>query len=411
MRFAQGGNPIRSKAANQSAILQMIYHHGPIKRPVIADTLGLTRPTITTTVKSMIEKGIVTEITSPQHLPSNEGTPLGRRAYPVDIVPESNYFIGAEMRGIHRAVCITDFRGHVVYSNEDNTKCHDYARSIELTGQLIQDAFQNGGIPKEKIAGIGLCVPGLVDNDSGYLEIHPGYNWKNKNLRHDISQYIDYDGPITVSNNAYARAQSAQLFWHDRPIGDTFAYLFIATGIACPMILNDSSAYGSVVGLGEIGHVVRNPNGPLCACGNRGCLEAYASDRAILTSCQNLLQHGRAPTLAALCTTKNITMEHVLQAQAAEDEAVCEIVNRAICQLGIVIANACNFACPQTLFIEGALFNEQANRKTFLKIVEKNRYGATRSHTDIVFFLPNSLSGAIGAAAVSIAHNLENYQE
>lgn len=411
MRFAQGDNPVRSKSVNQSAILRMIYHYGPIKRPDIADRLGLTRPTITTTVKTMIEKGIVKEIDTAK-VPSSESTSApGRRACPVDIVADSSYFLGVEMRGIHRVVCIADYRGHVVYRDEDKTICQDYTENIELTSRLMLRALNESPIPRSKIVGIGFCVPGLVDNTSGFLKIHPGYNWKNKDLRNDIRRRLGYNGPITVANNACARAQSAQLFSNAPLAGDSFAYLFISTGIACPMMLNTSTSHGSVVGVGEIGHIVMDPNGPLCSCGNHGCLEAYSSNHAILSKCDELMHTGRSKLLGKICGEAKLNMHHVLQAQKQNDPAVCEVVHEAIVRLGIGIANMCNFACPSTLFIEGDLFLQEENQNLFLEIINKNLYGATYSNTNIIFLKPDRFSGAIGAVAVAVAENLENYQE
>lgn len=412
MRFAQGGNPVRSKSANQSAILRMIYLQGPITRPDIADQLELTRPTITTTVKTMIEKGIVAEVESMKEQIAGEASSApGRRAYPVDIVPDSKFFVGVEMRGTHRAVCITDYRGNVVYQNEDLTICQDYATNMELTGLMILRAMNESAVPRSRIAGVGFCVPGLVDNDSGILEIHPGYNWKNKNLREDLRRRIGYNGPISVSNNACARAQAAQLFRKEGTLGDSFAYLFISIGIACPMMLNVATPYGSMGVVGEIGHIVMDPTGPRCSCGNHGCLEAYSSNHALLTRFQKLIDAGEAPLLAQICGSAPLSMNHLLQAQAQGDPTVCQGIREALEKLGIGIANICNFANPSTLFIEGDLFLRKENQRLFLDVVDKNFYGATHAHTDFIFLTPDTFSGAIGAAAVAIAEDLENYQE
>ena len=107
MQFGQGVNPARVKAANQAAILKTIYHRGPIKRAEIAESLGLTLPTITTNIHSMMARGIVREAGALQ----SSARFAGRRAHPVDIVPESRHFLGVEIQGTRRAVCLLDYRG------------------------------------------------------------------------------------------------------------------------------------------------------------------------------------------------------------------------------------------------------------------------------------------------------------
>ena len=98
MQFEPGANPTRVKAANQAAILKTIYHLGPIKRSEIARRLELTLPTITTNVNSMMARGIVRETGDGRR----DRRLVGRKAHPVDIVPESRHFIGIELQGARR---------------------------------------------------------------------------------------------------------------------------------------------------------------------------------------------------------------------------------------------------------------------------------------------------------------------
>ena len=88
------------------------------------------------------------------------------------------------------------------------------------------------------------------------------------------------------------------------------------------------------------------PGGLRCNCGNHGCLEAYASDRAVLDRCGELLAQGRAPRLRELCGTAAPAMEHVLAALEQGDGDVAEVVEQAVYILGVAVANINNFACP-----------------------------------------------------------------
>ena len=107
MQFLQSNITSRVKELNQSSVLKMIYFYGPIKRSDIAEQLGLTMPTITTNVNSLIGAGLVQE---EENAPCPAGN-RGRKARPVDIVPDAQHYVGIEMRGSRRVICVQNFRG------------------------------------------------------------------------------------------------------------------------------------------------------------------------------------------------------------------------------------------------------------------------------------------------------------
>lgn len=402
MQFGQGINPARVKTANQAAILKTIYHRGPIKRAEIAESLGLTLPTITTNVNSMMARGIVREA-GPLQFGAREA---GRRAHPVEIVPESRHFIGVEIQGSRRTVCLLDYRGRTLYAQESPEEERDYERNVELSCAMVRRALAQRGMEMGSIAGVGVCLPGLVDTRRGVLEVRPSYNWTHKDIRGDLAARLGYSGPIHVENNACARAYGVQLFQRDAlEDAQTFAYLFINQGIACPLVLNTAMDFGSVVGAGEVGHMVMVPNGEPCDCGNRGCLEAYASDAAILR------RYARALEREGEALPEALSMERVLAAQEAGDPVAAEIVDQAAYILGLAVANICNFACPSLMLIEGRLFRRPENQERMLDVMRRNLCGVIRPDARFLFVEPDPLGGAKGAAAMAICKDLETYIE
>ena len=408
MQFEQGANPSRVKAGNQAAILKTIYLCGPIKRSEVARRLGLTLPTITTNINSMMARGIVRETGSERSITHF----AGRKAHLVDIVPESRHFAGVEIQGMRRTVCLLDYRGKVLYQKEHTGEEREYGKNIALTCGMVDRALSACGLRPEDIAGIGVCLPGLVDTQQGVLEVRPSYSWTHKNIRADMASRMNYPGPIYVENNACARAYGAQLFRRE-DLGDaqTFAYLFLNQGIACPLVLNTAIDFGSVVGAGEVGHMVMVPNGEPCSCGNRGCLEAYASDTAVLRSCAQAIERGEAPVLRRLRGEGPLSMEQVLAAQEAGEEAVARIVGQAVHILGVAVANINNFACPSLMLIEGRLFSRPENWEHLLEVVRLNLCGVIRRGTRFLFVEPDPFGGAAGAAAMAICKDLETYIE
>lgn len=405
MQFTQGNNLPRVKLSNQAAIHRMVYQRGPITRAEIASRLGLTLPTITTNINRMIARGIIREAGSF----ISEANAAVRKASLIDIVPDSRYFVGVEMRAVARYLCVTDYRGNVVYSREETSYRPDYEENIRATCGMLRETLDRCGVPPERIAGVGFCVPGLVDGGSGILRNHPGYHWVDRNIPEEVAHLTGWEGPVAVENNACARAFGAQLFrrelLNEVP---SFAYFFISAGIACPLIVKAPDSYGVLVGSGEVGHMVMNPDGPRCSCGNHGCLETYSSDQTIVSRALEALRTGEASALKALCGEEMPTVAQLLQAQG--DPAVRRIVDTAISQLGIAIANINNFVRPHSLLIEGKLFQSEENQRRLLKTVRRNLY-TTHADTRFLFIEPEASSGARGAAAMAILKDLNTYIE
>lgn len=403
MLLTQGTNLPRIKQSNQQAIHRMLYQYGPTTRSEIAGRLSLTMPTVTTNINTMMNEGIVQEV----GVISSDTPALGRKVRLVDIVPESRYFIGVEMRGTMRCLCIVNYRGKTVMSLMDDEFCDQYDECVRRTAKLILQAVEANAVEREKIFGIGVCVPGIVDVEEGVLRKHPGYNWVDKKIVADIRRLTGYEGPLTVDNNAIARAYSAQLF-HRELLNEvqSFAYMFISQGIACPLIYNYQLDFGYAVGSGEVGHMVMDQWGPTCVCGNRGCLEAYASDLTICKRCEEAVRMGEAPILRALCGERRPTIEEVIKAQQMGETGVDGIIATAVRTLGVALANLINFARPHTFLIEGMLFLNEQNRVMLHCSIDRNLYSATNSKADLVFVTPDKFSGAKAGAAIAIRFNL-----
>lgn len=407
MQRLKGSNLSKVKISNQSAILRMIYLSGPIQRSEIAERLGLTLPTITTNINSMLANGILREedILEPAQGAS------GRKAHKVNIREDSRLFMGIELKGFKRSACVVDFRGNILYSQREPLSNSEYTVNMDNICQTFLKCLKQCGRRAEDICGVGICMPGLVDRESGILKVSPRYHWYNKNIQEDFRRLTGYQGRVTIDNNGCARALGEQLYGREElRDASSFAYLFVSAGIACPLIINDSGDGSTVVGSGEVGHMVMMPRGRKCNCGNRGCLEAYASENAILAQCVELMREGKAVTLRNICANPAAPkMSEILKAQKAKDPEVSAVVEEAIYMLGVAVANVINFTGPDVMLIDCRLFNEENNRWRLIEIANSNLCSLTYSGTDIAFVKPDHYSGARGAAAVAILDILENY--
>lgn len=406
MRIEQGNSLLRVKAANQSTILRMIYYLGPVKRADIAEQLELTLPTITTNVNSMISAGIVREVSARD---ANQAR-SGRKARLVEVVPEAYHFIGIENTGTHRCVCVTDYCGHPLYSYYDEQNCSDYDRNMEETCRIVLQCLKHCRLKLENICGICFSLPGWVDREEGILRVHPRNQWSNKQIREDFRRNTGYEGTVIVENNACVRAIGTQ-FFRRRELENihSFTYLLVDAGIACPLIVNSGNYIGSAVGAGEVGHMVMQPDGRQCICGNRGCLEAYSSDYAVIDRCMEAMEQGKAAKLQELCKNARPEMFQIMEAQRQGDEDITAIVEDAIAVLGTAVSNIINFTCPDMMLLDCKMFSEEKNRELLLDAANKNLCNKMYRGTEFVFVEPDRIGGALGAAAVAINHALETH--
>ena len=158
--------------------------------------------------------------------------------------------------------------------------------------------------------------------------------------------------------------------------------------------------------------MVMDPDGPICSCGNHGCLEAFSSEKAIVARCRELLERGRMTGLRYICADPTApTIAEILQAQEEGDIYVSQILDTAIYYLGVAIANIYNFISPHRMVIECSLFQSEKNRKQLLDVIHQNLYTATITDVHFTFMPPDEFSGAMGAAAVAIQNDLMTYIE
>lgn len=409
MQFEHGNNLPRVKVTNQAAIRKLIYHQGPILRSEIAKKLSLTLPTITTNINNMILSGAIHEIdeVNPSH------NRLGRKANPIDIVDDFHCFIGVEMRLRSRHLCITDLRGKILYSVSDNSTIPDYDQNIRQICTMISTAINSKAVPDDKISGIGVSVPGIVDSNAGKLLAHRQYGWYDKDIRTFIASQTGYKGTIIVDNDARARAIGAQLFRHQE-LNDAsfFAYLFISHGISCPFIMNSSFDESKPLGPGELGYMVMDANKTVDEFGYSGSLNSLSGERSIMDRCADAIQAGQAPVLQKICEYMDKpTISQILQAQQSGEKSICDIIENAITYLGIAMANIYNFIQPDCIFVEARLFTNESNRSLFLETVYKYSIAQVTKLPKFIFIDYNELNGAQSAAAIAVRADLETYIE
>lgn len=399
----KGNSFVRLKQSNQSAIRKIIYLRGPVLRSSIAEELNLTLPTITTNVNSMLQNGIIYEDKE------NTVTTPGRFAIPVDIVPDSRYFIGIEITEAFRHICISNYRGTIVYTDHDNTFYDQYQDTIQSAARMIMSALESNVVPIQKIHGIGVCIPGIVDSDAGKLLAHRQYDWYDKDVTEDLRSLTGYSGPISIENDAYARALAAQLFLR-KQLQDipTFLYLYVSMGIASPFIENNCNLSGSPVGAGELGYMIMDLKMPFGPWGSTGSLNSLAGMRALKEQAHDAVINGKAPYLAKICGSNQPSIEQIMES-AKYDSTIDNLVRNVVFYLGVAIANQDNLMRPHSILVDAPYFCSEKYRDLFIKTLYQYSFCPSSFKFNVFFIERDALNGSRSAAAVAIRNDFNEY--
>ena len=397
-----GNNLTNVKKHNEILIKEVVYKYAPISRSEIADMLSLTPPTITTNITELIETGLIKERTNDE---SDEVHGIGRRPVKLDIVPNAFYVIGVEIGPYKTVVVLLNLRGVRIAEYCYQSERKSYSDEVECLSEIIKTVIQKGRVERAKILGIGIGIPGFVETKRGIVRQSTLRCWNGKPIAKDISEQTGL--PVLIENNTRVRTVGEELFGREvRP--DTFAYYLISYGIACPLYVGNQIMEGNRRGAGEAGHMVAVLDGPKCeTCGNYGCLEEIASERAIIKYVKDYIKSGSSTLITELCKDiEQITMQEILQAQMEGDELADQVIKRAITYLGVMLANIINLVYPPLVLVDAFIMQNKKNQEYLLSQTRKHIFGLYEEEIKIEFVPYSPFTGARGAAALAIKHFL-----
>ncbi|MEK5444317.1 MULTISPECIES: ROK family transcriptional regulator [unclassified Fredinandcohnia] len=259
------------KKNNKALVLQLIMENEPISRADIAQTSGLNKTTVSTLVTELLEEDLIFE--------SGPGVSSGgRRPVILHFNKDAGYAIGIDIGVNYVLSVLTDLKGNILIEKSQTLSHTTYASIMDILQKMIQSLMDE--MPKSRygIVGIGVGVPGIVNNEGSVL-LAPNLGWSNIQLKEELEKL--YNVPVIIENEANAGAVGEQNFG----IGQNhknILYISAGIGIGVGIIVN-RELYKGINGFsGEMGHMIIDMNGKRCNCGSRGCWEAYASEQALL---------------------------------------------------------------------------------------------------------------------------------
>lgn len=270
---------------------------------------------------------------------------------------------------------------------------------------ILRELLAVHGLTPDQVWGIGMGVPGPVAFTSGQLvnpPLMPG--WEGVPIRDFFAK--EYDAPVFVDNDVNLMALAT--LWKMQGELENFLVVKIGTGIGCGIICHGMVYRGTDGAAGDIGHISADPAGPLCHCGNVGCIEAMAAGPAITCLAEEAARSGKSPRLKDILDTNGLlTPVDIGNASRTGDIAANAIVQHAGVLIGNVLAAIVNFYNPSHIFIGGGVAQIGP---LFLASIRQSVYRrslALSTRNLELQYLPDAhLAGIIGAAVLAVQETM-----
>ena len=371
-------------------LLTAIRKSSPIARIDLATLTGISRATVTTVTAELLGAGLIGEV-------AGEGDKSGRGRPRVDLKIEGSAHLVAGVKVSNRSLSLVliDFEGKQIA--EFDFPISDQVFTPNALALALYDGLaammQTVGKTVKHLSGVGIGMPGIVDVQRGFVHWSPSLSERNVHLRAEIEQILSI--PVFLDNDANLVAMAEKQFGVGRDAKD-FIVVTIESGVGMGIVINNE-IYRGTRGCGaEFGHTKVQLDGALCRCGQRGCLEAYVADYALLREAQLLGE-------SASDATPEQKIESLLQKVKNGDPVAANIVNRAGRMFAMGLANIVNIFDPQLIILAGERMQfDHLYAQDVLESIKNSIVQVDQSPPEVVIHRWDDLTWAKGAAGYAL---------
>lgn len=325
------------REGNRKLVIDALRARGVASRAELARITGLSRSTISTIVADLLEGDLAAE---------REGQPegeahAGRPPVMISLKSSAGLALGIDFGHRHLAVAVSDL-SHTVLAEtwREFDVDHSADEGLDTAVRFVDQVLTEADVDRSRVIGVAMGLPAPINRATGAVQaasILPG--WVGVDAAAEASARLGM--PVQVENDANLGAL-AELVWGAAKGRSEVAYIKVAGGIGAGLISGGALRHGVGGTAGEIGHTLITEGGPVCRCGNRGCLETLASSRAIA----ELLSASRG---------EEISSRRLLELCDAGDAAAQRLVGDAGRAIGVAVANLCNLLNPECVIVGGEL--------------------------------------------------------
>jgi glucokinase-like ROK family protein len=328
-----------------SQLLRRLRDSGALSRAELAGHLEVPRARLLSELDSLLAAGVVCEA-------GPAASRGGRRSTLVELNPDLR-FAAVDLGARSIDVEITDGRLEPIVAHSESADIRTGPKVFLHRVSEILAKFQAEGA-YQRLQAIGIGVPGPVSFRDGVPvspPIMPG--WDRYPVREALSR--EHGCPVVVDNDVNIMAIGEHYGGVARMV-DNLLFLKIGTGIGCSVYLGGQVYRGTDGCAGDIGHIQVDDQGPLCSCGNTGCLEAYFGGAALARDALAAARGGQSPALAERLAAAGALAAHDVAAGAAEGDAMCiQLIRDGGQRVGTVLAGLVSFINPSMIVIGGGL--------------------------------------------------------
>jgi predicted NBD/HSP70 family sugar kinase len=329
------------RAYNRYSILTCIRIAELISRIDISKSTGLSQAAVTGITADLISEGLIEE----KKPGAYEG---GRPPILLSIAPDGAYTIGINMTIEKIDVAVTNFQAQIkAHKTILLDKTHYPPEEIvDIMVRAMQDCMWDANFSKDQISGVGIGIPGLVDSGSGTIRFLPNYGWENVNLRNLFQQRVNIPTFIDNSSNNLTIAEN----WFGECKGvENFIVVTLQNGVGAGCFINGRLSRGYTGIAGEFGHLTADDKGPMCRCGKKGCIEAFAGINALLKHAAMAARNGIWDHPA----DQRVTLEDLMTALDNNEPEILKLYEKAGNALGLGIAHLVTLLNPEKIIITG----------------------------------------------------------
>jgi predicted NBD/HSP70 family sugar kinase len=329
------GSQRRLRRDNRAAVVDALRINGPLTRAELVEATGLSRTTISNLLGDLMDRGMVND--GDGGGAKGSGRPSRRVSLDVSAGAAVSVDIGAR----HLAVAIGDL-GHRVLARRwiPLDHGHDVESGLDAASGLVDELLAETRVERRLVIGTAVGLPAPITHPDEIVassNILPG--WAGVQLANELTERL---GMTAVVDNDANLGALAEAKWGAGAGGEQVAYIKVATGIGAGLI-HDGRLFRGVAGTaGEIGHTTVAEDGPVCRCGNRGCLELYAGGEAILTSVQE-----SEPDVE--------TVERLVDLALEGDQRCKRVIADSGRHIGVAVASLINLLGPDRVVVGGEL--------------------------------------------------------
>lgn len=389
------------------SILRLIHEGANYSRLDISRKTGLSPSLITSLVRGLVARGLVTETTPVSSL-------VGRKPIPLEIRRDAGYLIGVDIGSYYTHVVITDFNGAIVHKVQiESTIPAGRVEVLRRVFKCVHEAIEASRVPKRLILGAGIAHSGVIDTDNGVVLSFPRpgqmAEWKNVPLQTIFEKELKI--PCRLEDSVRTMAIAERVFGLGKDVSD-FLFVEVGMGIGAAFYFNGELYRGGGGKAGEFGHITVDEDGPLCSCGNNGCLESVASCGAIIESGRTAIERGVDSKIRDLAggDLSQISVELIARAVSENDSLAFRVLQEAASYIAIGLADLVNLLNPRLIIFGGALFRAAPQLLTdpLRRVIRQRSLEKSANDVQLKVSALGTEAGALGAARVISVRALED---